>query len=601
YIHPDFKMESEETPTFKENKKPSDSNKENGTKSVNTGARLKSKNSKQQKASRSEYDDDELNDDEVFLQYTSRVDQQTTSETALKDDDDDTTLDDVKDGGLLAGHNFVIIQFLDGQVTHLKELIESHGGEVVSTEQTADYAVLPMNAECHANVAKEIVTFCWLEQCLQDGELFDLDLSFLFRPFIIPKDIPVPLHGCVLTISQYVGVERDHLMQLAELLGATCQEHFVHKANRRYLGSTHLLCQEPQGSKFSAALKWNIPVTSREWLFACAKSGSLQPVEDYPVSFTPATNVDPRCGTSKEDVVGSSSTDHEAARNHDAADDGREATDDQNSENVGGNKNTKTSNLRSSEQSTSSEQNENPKSLKAVPNFSLKQPFRPSFDVTDAMEALESPLVPSLRSRKSRASRNSFPLDDFFQEHIQQAVKRTGNLGACTVNVSRLVTNEQDHNVDNENAEDDKEEEEVGILHGVILAVSKKLSQQQTELYGIASSLGADYRWVYDNTCTHLVHQATLDITIQNDTTKDEPEVRRAEKPSSEERNATVSDSSSHLSEESRESNNKGISQNTKNDSQVSDPKEDLQKQIENFISATKVFLTPFLASLLPS
>lgn len=46
-----------------------------------------------------------------------------------------------------------------------------------------------------------------------------------------------------------------------------------------------------------------------------------------------------------------------------------------------------------------------------------------------------------------------------------------------------------------------------GILTDVILSVSKKLTQQQTELYTLAASLGADYRWLYDNSCTHLIHQ----------------------------------------------------------------------------------------------
>ena len=45
------------------------------------------------------------------------------------------------------------------------------------------------------------------------------------------------------------------------------------------------------------------------------------------------------------------------------------------------------------------------------------------------------------------------------------------------------------------------------ILAGVILSVSKKLAQQQTELFTLASSLGADYRWLYDESCTHLIHQ----------------------------------------------------------------------------------------------
>ena len=49
-----------------------------------------------------------------------------------------------------------------------------------------------------------------------------------------------------------------------------------------------------------------------------------------------------------------------------------------------------------------------------------------------------------------------------------------------------------------------------GILVGIILSVSKKLTQQQTELYTLAASLGADYRWLYDDSCTHLIHQVKI-------------------------------------------------------------------------------------------
>ena len=56
------------------------------------------------------------------------------------------------------------------------------------------------------------------------------------------------------------------------------------------------------------------------------------------------------------------------------------------------------------------------------------RPFRPSFDLTDVMQELASPVVSSLRSRKSRGSRNSFPLDDFFAENIQQTLSKLGGV-----------------------------------------------------------------------------------------------------------------------------------------------------------------------------
>lgn len=66
----------------------------------------------------------------------------------------------------------------------------------------------------------------------------------------------------------------------------------------------------------------------------------------------------------------------------------------------------------------------------------------------------------------------------------------------------------------------------------------------------------------------------------------------RMDDPTSDDAKVSFStDTSSHLSEESREGtkDSKEISQNSKQDSDMSDPKEDFQKQIENFISANRV------------
>ena len=57
-------------------------------------------------------------------------------------------------------------------------------------------------------------------------------------------------------------------------------------------------------------------------------------------------------------------------------------------------------------------------------------------------------------------------------------------------------------------------EDQIGILSGVILAVSKKLAHRQIELHNLASLLGADYRYVYDDSCTHLLHQVSASILL---------------------------------------------------------------------------------------
>ena len=44
-------------------------------------------------------------------------------------------------------------------------------------------------------------------------------------------------------------------------------------------------------------------------------------------------------------------------------------------------------------------------------------------------------------------------------------------------------------------------------LRGIVLGVSKKLNARQSEFNSVAASLGADYRWTYDQSCTHFIFQ----------------------------------------------------------------------------------------------
>ena len=40
------------------------------------------------------------------------------------------------------------------------------------------------------------------------------------------------------------------------------------------MANTHLLLQEPSGSKYEAAVRWEIPAVSAEWLYECARTGT---------------------------------------------------------------------------------------------------------------------------------------------------------------------------------------------------------------------------------------------------------------------------------------------------------------------------------------
>ena len=43
-----------------------------------------------------------------------------------------------------------------------------------------------------------------------------------------------------------------------------------------------------------------------------------------------------------------------------------------------------------------------------------------------------------------------------------------------------------------------------------MIAVCKKLTRNQSEYNSVAASLGADYRWMYDSSCTHFIFQVCL-------------------------------------------------------------------------------------------
>ena len=64
-------------------------------------------------------------------------------------------------------------------------------------------------------------------------------------------------------ITNYTGKERNFICQLAESMGMVAQEIFAKKAKKGALQSTHLVCSSPEGNKYTAALKWNLPVVTK--------------------------------------------------------------------------------------------------------------------------------------------------------------------------------------------------------------------------------------------------------------------------------------------------------------------------------------------------
>ena len=75
------------------------------------------------------------------------------------------------------------------------------------------------------------------------------------------------------------SVQLKHSLKVISILftssyiGGHFQEYFSRVAKTNILANTHLIVEEPVGSKYGAAVNWNIPAVSAEWLYQCARSG----------------------------------------------------------------------------------------------------------------------------------------------------------------------------------------------------------------------------------------------------------------------------------------------------------------------------------------
>ncbi|KAJ2080881.1 protein kinase activating protein dpb11 [Coemansia sp. RSA 988] len=150
------------------------------------------------------------------------------------------------------------------------------------------YVVIPLGGADHLQLCEEvlatvdqhvhIVTECWFEQCLQDGRVYpdywhivSRSLEFpglskgqhvLFYP--LRETAVKELEGIYLSISGYEGLERKHIGMLASALGVPFSEIFCRK-------TTHLICSPPfSGKKYERALKRGISVVDATWVYSLA-------------------------------------------------------------------------------------------------------------------------------------------------------------------------------------------------------------------------------------------------------------------------------------------------------------------------------------------
>jgi len=169
----------------------------------------------------------------------------------------------------LVGLKLELVGFNEETHQDLSEWISEAGGDLVYSDfqGVLDYLVVPVSGGTSKHNYKRMVSSFWLEDCLDAGEL--LDVQYYHLP--IDANDEKPLTGIVTCLSGYNGKEREYLNNLVNTLGGVAQEIFAKRDNKAKgaKGSTHLICPEGSGQKYTAAMKWGLPIVTKEWIISC--------------------------------------------------------------------------------------------------------------------------------------------------------------------------------------------------------------------------------------------------------------------------------------------------------------------------------------------
>ncbi|XP_061522443.1 DNA topoisomerase 2-binding protein 1 isoform X1 [Phycodurus eques] len=430
----------------------------------------------------------------------------------------DYTVQEASEAGLFAGKRFLLQGFGAEAEAQLSLLVRENGGRVLAsrTRAVADYAVVPLLGCSVEATVDEVVTDTWLAMCVERECLLELYSNPLFTPVPV-MDGHFPLKDCILSFSQFTGAERESLVELAKHLGANVQDYFVRLANPKkgMLASTHLVLQSPDGTKYQAAKKWSLPAVTMHWIMASARTGQRVAEERFLIDLPPSPERE------EESFVAASQRTSMPAPAQPARSfpdipllgfqSGKAVTPLDLGRFQSKMFHSVLDEMKSKKDVATPKQSQEDgrrKQLCKEPSLQLDTPsrflsrdqlFRPSFNVKDALEALDTP---GGRSNPNESAET--PLTDLINRNMKVALANSARASD--------VANMQAVSASPELSTTRKEavQKEAGLLSGIVICVGKKLSKMQSELYAMAASLGADFRWACDDTVTHYIYQGRV-------------------------------------------------------------------------------------------
>ncbi|KAF5302459.1 hypothetical protein FQR65_LT08549 [Abscondita terminalis] len=211
---------------------------------------------------------DNLNPDQTKSVSNPSIEQANEASSAIDDDDDSSELVEP----VFESLKFVIDGFTKDETKEAKIVIEKMSGTVVpkTYKGVCDYAVVPAFSSASKHAATYIVNDLWISECWHENE--KRPIEYFHQPISVDENAK-PLKDCVVTISVYTNYERNFLKNLIAQLGGVCQELLSRVSNENGLSAcTHLVSPEANGKKYAAAVRWGLPVITKDWLLECAKT-----------------------------------------------------------------------------------------------------------------------------------------------------------------------------------------------------------------------------------------------------------------------------------------------------------------------------------------
>jgi DNA replication regulator DPB11 len=174
--------------------------------------------------------------------------------------------------GMFSDKIFEFEGFDASQVKTLEAVVVSHGGQLKQhTVKPANALVIYSHMDPKLKRKKvpkgmTVVTEWAIERSLHKKKL---TLDF-WGEFIVHRNVP-GFQDVSISISGFSGVELLHLERLVEMLGARYQPVFV--------PAHDLLISTPGAQKFQYAKDWGIPIVNEQWLWECARRGTVVPLD----------------------------------------------------------------------------------------------------------------------------------------------------------------------------------------------------------------------------------------------------------------------------------------------------------------------------------